>query len=180
VSLALKSFGKCRLVVLSALVVLGQVLLCGPALAAERRGSKREPEPQAVSNRQLAEAVHLLQSVKITLEAADHDYGGHRADAVHDIGAAERQLRKALEHAPSHAGGKGEAQTGASHPEPQALSDKQLAEAVPALKAIAEALHHADHDYGSHRVAAMEDLRAAIHQLETALEYSKRHDQNKP
>jgi hypothetical protein len=179
-SFALKQFGKCLLPVPA---VLGLALLSQPAMGAERLGPKGEPEPQAVSDLQLAESIHLLQSIKKSLEMADHDYGGHRADAVRDIGAAERQLRRALERAPHRARGTVGPRaggTGNSHAEPQALSDAQLAAAVPTLKATAEALHHADHDYGGHRVAAMTDLREAIRQLETALAYSKRHDQNKP
>lgn len=178
-----KLLGGHLLTVVSALTVVGLTSLGRTAAAAEKRGLKSESEPQALSNQQLAESIHLLQSIKKTLEMADHDYGGHRADAVHDIGIAERQLKRALEHAPRRARGSGELRTGGtgeSHPEPQALSDTQLADAVPKLKLIAEGLQHAEHDYGGHRADAVSDLRAAVRQLEKALDYSRRHDQNKP
>src|SRR5271170_3583184 len=55
---------------------------------------------QAVSNTQLIEAVQVLRSIKRSLEAADHDYGGHRAAAVRDIGAADHQLFEALNYVP--------------------------------------------------------------------------------
>lgn len=56
---------------------------------------RKVPEPQLVSNRQLAQGLHVLQSVKKTLLAADHDYRGHRAGAVTDIGKAEKNLSEA-------------------------------------------------------------------------------------
>ena len=65
--------------------------------------AKQKPKklaiPQNQSNMELAQAIHMLQSIKKTLEGADHDYGGHRAAAVRDIGQAEKQLREALHEA---------------------------------------------------------------------------------
>ena len=42
------------------------------------------------------EAIYALQSVKRTLEAADHDLRRHRVAAIRYISAAERQIREAL------------------------------------------------------------------------------------
>jgi hypothetical protein len=139
-----------------------------------------KPEPQAVSNQQLATSLHLLQSIKVTLEGADHDYGGHRAAAVKDIGQAHKQLREALHAVHKQTGAKTTGGKGAAHPEPQKLSDAQLAEAVPALQATIKVLEGADHDYGGHRAAAVKDLKTAVSQLEKALKFSKANDQNKP
>src|SRR6516225_6355425 len=58
------------------------------------QAAKKESQKQ--SNEQLREALHVLQVTKKTLEGADHDYGGHRVDAVKAIGAAEHQLKLAL------------------------------------------------------------------------------------
>lgn len=141
-------------------------------------------QAQAASHQQLAVALHNLQSIKLTLERADHDYGGHRAAAVRDIGAAERQLREAMHHQVhhhhgvhpvSHVGGRG---VGA-HPEPQALSDAQLAASIPALNSAIGVLSNANHDYGGHRTKAINDLKAAIIQLELALKFSQARNQNK-
>jgi hypothetical protein len=139
-------------------------------------------ESQAVSNQQLVSSLHLLHSIKITLDGADHDYGGHRAAAVKDIGQAQKQLKEAL-HAvhkgqtTKATGGKGK---GDAHPEPQKLSDAQLAAAVPTLQATIKVLEGADHDYGGHRANAVKDLKVSVTQLEKALKFSKANDQNKP
>ena len=61
-------------------------------------GARTRQEPQALSNQQLVNGIQLLQSINFTLKAADHDYGGHRAQAVRAVGTAERQLRRALNY----------------------------------------------------------------------------------
>jgi hypothetical protein len=58
------------------------------------RGKGREP--QNISNLQLADAIVILEQTRTLLEKADHDYGGHRAAAVRDLGGAIQQLRIAL------------------------------------------------------------------------------------
>jgi hypothetical protein len=151
---------------------------------------KKLSVPQKVSNMELVQALQTLQSIKKTLEGADHDYGGHRADAVRDIGKAEKQLRQALHAVHKHpnpmAGtGKGAGATGGGgkgnpHPEPQALSNAQLAASIPALEQVVVFLQKADHDYGGHRAAAVTDLNAAIAQLGKALKFAQEKDQKKP
>src|SRR5690348_3810730 len=81
----------------SGLVLAGLILGClaAPASAARLRGPKREP--QQLSNAQLREAHQVLQATKVMLESADHDYGGHRVQAIKAVSAAEQQLRLALE-----------------------------------------------------------------------------------
>jgi hypothetical protein len=169
---------RARRYVLAAGLALG-ALAAVPAPAAQ----KGQPEPQKLSNHQLHEAIHVLKSVKLTLEQADHDYGGHRAAAVRDVSAAEKQLKLALEHV-HHTRKVGAHQpqpvTGKGNSEPQALSDAQLAQQVPVLKETIAFLQKADHDYGGHRARAIADLQAAIAQLEKALAYSKEKNANKP
>jgi hypothetical protein len=135
------------------------------------------------THQQLVQSLHVLQSTKKTLEMADHDYGGHRAAAVHDIGKAERQLREALGHSPHHKARAVGARTGggkvAGNREPQQLSNEQLAAAIPVLQNTVAALKNANHDFGGHREKAIEDLNTAVAQLKTALQYAKEHDQNK-
>lgn len=146
---------------------------------AAARGSKPLREFQKASNRQLVEALHTLHAVKKTLKMADRDYGGHRARAVHDISAAAHELRLALgtpRKKPARPG-KGKP---TPPPEPQALSDQQLAAAVPVLKETITFLQNARHDYGGHRTKAIADLGVAIAQLEKALAYSRAHNKNKP
>jgi hypothetical protein len=142
-------------------------------------------EPQKLSNEQLREAYHALKNINHTLKNADHDYGGHRAAAIKSIGQAEHQLKLALEHhhKKTGAGAAGKKPKGTGEkgePEPQALSDAQLAAAIPMLKTVANLLAHADHDYGGHREKAVKDIGVAIVDLEKALKFSKEKNQNKP
>ena len=164
------------------MAALGVMLSAHDAAA---QGGKGRTETQAASNKQLRQAIGVLRSAKLTLEMADHDYGGHRVAAVRDIKAAMHQLRLALESGhkkPKTGTGakKGPVQPkGSRPPEPQAVSDQQLVDAIPVLKQTIAVLHKANHDYGGHRAQAVTDLRAAIRQLEAALKFSKTHNQNK-
>ncbi len=114
------------------------------------------------------------------LQAADHDYGGHRAEAVKAVGAAERQLRLALETQTNSkktgkAGNQGKRPgKGGKRSEPQAVSNLQLAEAIAVLEKTATFLEKADHDYGGHRAAAVRDLGIAVRQLKLALKFEKK------
>jgi hypothetical protein len=46
--------------------------------------------------------------------------------------------------------------------------------AIRALQEAKEEMQHADHDFGGHRVDAIRECDAAIHQLEEALRYDRR------
>jgi hypothetical protein len=150
----------------------GFVLSLLPSVA----DAKPKREPQRVSNAQLREAIHVLQATKKTLEGADHDYGGHRVDAIKAINAAEHQLRLALgsQHKgkkPGKPGGKG-----GKGNEPQNISNLQLAEAIPVLQRTIGLLEQANHDYGGHREQAIKDIHVAIRQLKRALEFEKKRE----
>src|SRR5262249_13056316 len=128
-----------------------------------------------------------LKNINHTLKGADHDYGGHRVAAIKSIGQAEHQLSLALHHhhgkksgttgGAKKPGNKGNGDKG--EPEPQALSDAQLAHSIPMLKNVAHLLAHADHDYGGHREKAVKDIHVAVVDLEKALKYSKEHNADK-
>jgi hypothetical protein len=117
----------------------------------------------------LRQALNVLQSIKLTLKGADHDYGGHRVKAIADITKAQNQLNLALKNAPKKKG-KGKSNP---LPEPQALSDAQLLESMVFLKETVQLLEKANHDYGGHRAAAVQDLHRAIRQLDLALKSRK-------
>jgi hypothetical protein len=172
-----------RGIVGSGLTLLAAVLLGGPLsgeAAAFQKEKGKGKEPQKISDAHLVQAIEALQSVKVTLEKADHDYGGHRAAAVRDIGAAEHQLKLALAHVHKHNKIDTKTNDKSSSREPQALSDAQLAGSVPVLKASLGVIEKADHDYGGHRANAIRDLKAAIVQIEKALEFSKEKNKDKP
>jgi len=44
----------------------------------------------------IAKAIHELEDAIAYMEAAPHDFGGHKADAIRDSRAAVEQLRKAM------------------------------------------------------------------------------------
>ena len=172
-----------RVLSFGALALTALLLATGESAARRQTGGKARTESQAASNKQLRQAIGVLRSAKLTLEMADHDYGGHRVAAVRDIKAATKQLRLALNHGQKKpkagTGTKKGPGKGARPQEPQAVSDKQLADSIPVLKQTISVLKGANHDYGGHRAQAVTDLRAAVRQLETALKYSKTHNQNK-
>ena len=168
--------------VMSSLLLAGLVLMSLPTSAEASLRRARKREPQRVSNAQLHEALHVLQVTKKTLEGADHDYGGHRVASIKAIGAAQHQLKLALQTQTKtgKAGGKtgGKARRlgkgGGKQPEPQDISNLQLAEAIPILQRTRTFMEKADHDYGGHRAAAVRDLGGAIQQLKLALEFEKK------
>lgn len=149
----------------AALAMAGLVMLAGTDDAQAQKTKKTQP----TSNAQLEQAMQVLHSARITLEAADHDYGGHRAAAVKAIGAAHHQLRLAL--GLPKGTGKGAKVTGNN--EAQALSDMQLAATIPVLNTTIGVLNMANSDYGGHRADAIRDLGEAVTQLQKALVYIK-------
>lgn len=162
----------------NSLFLAGLALMCLPVSAEARPRKLPKREPQRVSNAQLHEALHVLQVTKRTLEGADHDYGGHRVASIKAIGAAQHQLKLALQTQAKSAksGGKsGQAgKGGGKHREPQNISNLQLAEAIPILQRTRMFLEKADRDYGGHRAAAVRDLGGAIQQLKLALKFEKK------
>jgi hypothetical protein len=176
------SWNTHRIIPFCSLLLAGLALNCLslPALAGAGKGSKREP--QRVSNAQLREGLDVLQATKKLLKGANHDYGGHRLAAIKAIDAAEHQLKLALrsQQKGKNPGGKTGGTTGKSgtgrgkEPEPQNISNLQLADAIVILERTRTLLEKADHDYGGHRAAAVRDLGAAVEQLKIALRFEKK------
>lgn len=166
-----------KVLLASGLLFAGLALGClTPASAGPSNQLKREP--QRVSNAQLREGVHVLQATKKMLQSADHDYGGHRVAAIKAIGAAEHHLTLALRSQQKNTAPSGKTKTpGAGRgkePEPQNISNLQLADAIVILERTRTLLEKADHDYGGHRAAAVHDLGGTIKQLKVALKYEKK------
>ncbi len=78
-----------RQVIVRSLSLASIGLLTGFAGRAEARRPERHPHIHA--------AIRELREAKRDLEKADHDFGGHRVDAIKAIDHAIRQLEKALE-----------------------------------------------------------------------------------
>ncbi len=172
-------FSSSRITLWLGIPVFAVIAALMPAEGVVAQGKKKEPA--TLSDLQLADSIQTLRVARLTLENANHDYGGHRADAVRDISAAVKQLRLALEAV--HKGKlipKGEKTKVKGGNEPQAVSDAQLAATVPVLEQTATLLRMANIDYGGHRAQALTDLDAAVRQLKHALKYSKEKNQEKP
>jgi len=56
------------------------------------------PSPAAGRHPQIERALMALQNAKEHLQAAAHDFGGHRVDAIRAIDEADRQLRICLQY----------------------------------------------------------------------------------
>jgi hypothetical protein len=56
------------------------------------------PSPAAGRHPQIHAALEALQRAKMHLQEAAHDFGGHRADAIHAIDEAQRQLEICLQY----------------------------------------------------------------------------------
>jgi hypothetical protein len=165
-------------------------------------------QQQQASNHQLVEALQQLHTVEHVLASADHDYGGHRVSAMRDIHEAVEQLKQALKHGQaghhsSHAsGGTGTHSTATSsspsskvsgthspntgesksnsQPESQQASDQQLTNAISQLNHAINLLRDSSHDYGGHREKAVHDLQRAVEQIQKAIAYSKKQNQQQP
>lgn len=166
--------GSRRGVVLTGTLIFTGLVFGCPITSVSAAPPKKQPkrEPQVLSNAQLHQGLHVLQFTKKMLESANHDYGGHRVAAIKAVGAAEHQLKLAL-HSQTKKGSGGKAGAGRK-PEPQNISNLQLADSIVILERTRTSLQKANHDYGGHRAAAVRDLGGAIQQLKTALKYEKK------
>jgi len=131
---------------LVAAVLVASLLVAGPARAA----GKKAPSPYAAE-------VKELHEIKLLLERADHDYKGHRAEAVKQITAAIHALHGGHKHHGPGVKGGGE---------PQALSDAQLRESIKALSVVLAQLGNAP---GAPAAKGAVHVANAIKQLEIAL-----------
>ncbi len=64
-------------------------LLCGAAWTVSA-------QPERAMHPRLAKAIEALKDARAYLEAAPHDFGGHKADAIRATDAAIRELNLAL------------------------------------------------------------------------------------
>lgn len=80
-------------------VVLG-LLSATPAVmsAAPPQGKKAEKHEKNERHPHIRAAIHELEEAKKELQAADHDFGGHRVEAIEAIDNALKQLRQALQY----------------------------------------------------------------------------------
>jgi hypothetical protein len=75
--------------------ILG-VLAAGGVLAAVTATAAESVREEAAEHPRIAHAIHELEEAIHYMEAAPHDFGGHKAQALADSRAAVISLRKAL------------------------------------------------------------------------------------
>lgn len=73
-------------------IVLALCLASGFAAPAFAEG----PRAEAGEHPRIAKAIHELEDAVAYMEAAPHDFGGHKAAAIQASRAAVQQLRQAL------------------------------------------------------------------------------------
>jgi hypothetical protein len=61
----------------------------------EKREERREPNER---HPHIRAAIHELEEAKKELQRADHDFGGHKVEAIEAIDNALKQLRLALQY----------------------------------------------------------------------------------
>ncbi len=85
---------------IAALAVMGLLSLALPAAIAQQS----TPPPAAGSaphferHPEIRRAIRALEAAKHDLQAADHDFGGHRVDALNACDNAIAQLKLALQY----------------------------------------------------------------------------------
>jgi hypothetical protein len=82
-------------------LALGAGALGAGALAASAvaQSPKNSPLNAGEPHPHIHEAMHALMKAADELRGANHDFGGHRKDALQAVEAAHHQLKLCLEHA---------------------------------------------------------------------------------
>jgi hypothetical protein len=76
---------------LFALLVIA-LLTPADSLSSQTRRAERESHPR------IANAIHALQAARDELQAAPHDFGGHKAAAIEACDNALKELKQALDY----------------------------------------------------------------------------------
>lgn len=104
-------------------------------------------------------AITELQEARRELEAAGHDFGGRRKEAIDTIDNALKALREALKYDKESTGPSSSPQRGERN------SNPHIKAAVRELKAARHELESAAHDFGGRRKEAIEAVDQAIKAL---------------
>src|SRR5262249_54444336 len=122
-----------------------------------------------IEGSQLHAAIRELQLIHAELEAANHDYGGHKGEAMKWVSTAIQDLKKTIRFEKLPPGERGaaipKAKAGAPfQPEPQAISNAHLAHAIFELQVTKRFLEVADHDFNGFRPATLKSIGMAQRQ----------------
>jgi hypothetical protein len=146
------------------------VLLAAIASSAAAQGKKGNKKARNAVKAQDHTLVHELHRIKHTMSVANHNYNGHRVKAMHEIGHAVHELKKEA-HLRGHKG----AMKPPTGPEPQPISDAQMAKSAEALKDVLTQLESLATT--PRRTKAANHINAAVKQVGLALEFRKQKEQ---
>jgi hypothetical protein len=150
--------------------------ICVALAAAAVSNAQKERHPQ------IRKAIAALDRAKVDLQQADHDFCGHRVEALEATNRALEQLNKALnydkhEHAVAPLASFMAVDSdlaGAAQKKPHRKEHHPFIEAaLRALDGAKNDLQHAAHDFGGHRDEAVEAVEGAIKQLHQAIDCDK-------
>ena len=79
-----------RRTALTTAAAAGLTLVAGMAAAEDEHKRERHPK--------IRQAIRALEQAKDDLQHADHDFGGHRVDAIKECDEAIKQLKLALQY----------------------------------------------------------------------------------
>ena len=124
-------------------------LICGSNQASLGATSKKSALGASSSNQQVPAEIQTLRQAYSLLEAADHDYQGHRAKAMHHIATACRVL--------------GSSEKGDGHgEEAQTQSDGQLQQAQSLLQGVESTIAASNAHAGKQVTEAIAELTTAL------------------
>jgi hypothetical protein len=85
-------------VVLGLMSVTPAMMTAAPPQEGKKQEKQEEKRERNEKHPHIRAAIHELQEAKNELQHADHDFGGHRAEAVEAVDNALKQLRQALQY----------------------------------------------------------------------------------
>jgi hypothetical protein len=124
-------------------------------------------------------AIRALEAAKAYIEAASHDFCGHRVTALAESNLALNELGLAIicDKRRDRSASPGIEMPGGSSIRysagPRSERHPLIRQAISALEAAKRDLHSASHEYCGHRVEALEAVNRALTQLKLALDCDK-------
>jgi hypothetical protein len=92
---------KKLMLIVSSVAVAGALLLAVPAVLAQQTTPPAAPAPavpHVERHPAIRRAIRALEAAKNDMQHADHDFGGHRVEALAACDAAIAQLQQALQY----------------------------------------------------------------------------------
>jgi hypothetical protein len=112
------------------------------------------------------------------LEADGRDYSGHRVNAIHFLQNAQGELNAAAQFAAANGYAiqvPPQARRGGVGERPPLTGETQMVHAQQNLERMTAHLQRDSHDFGGHRVAAVDLMRRANAELVAAIQFAQAH-----